>query len=143
MKEQPEKNKGGRPAVVISEEQLDQIEKLAAFLNTEQMCDYLGIAARTFLAIRDRQPEVSAAYKRGKAKAVASVAKGLLQNALDGDTPSQMFYLKTQAGWREKQQLDVVSSDGSMTPKTELTGDALRKELDKRGLKIEFDGDNE
>jgi len=29
-----------------------------------------------------------------------------------------IFFLKTQAGWRETQVVDNVSSDGSMTPTT-------------------------
>jgi len=46
-------------------------------------------------------------------------------------------------GLKDASEQDHKSSDGTMSPKQELSGDALRKELDKRGLKIEFDGDNE
>ena len=56
--------------------------------------------------IRQRDPEVDARYKRGKAKAIAHVANGLLQKARAGDTTSAIFYLKTQAGWRETTEIE-------------------------------------
>ncbi|PWE30003.1 hypothetical protein DDZ14_16320 [Maritimibacter sp. 55A14] len=64
-------------------------------------------------------------YKRGKAKAIAHVANGLLQKARAGDTTSTIFYLKTQAGWWETVGLDhagqLDTGDGR---------DALAKLLD-------------
>ena len=54
---------------------------------------------------RTRDPDIAERYKRGKAKAIAHVARGLLQRARDGDTVSSIFYLKTQAGWRETDRL--------------------------------------
>ncbi|MDO5058571.1 MAG: hypothetical protein Q4D82_01355 [Neisseria sp.] len=76
----------------------------------------LEISNHTFDAICNRQPEVSASYKKGRAKAVASVAQSLLKQAKNGNVTAQIFYLKTQAGWRETQTVDNISSDGSMTP---------------------------
>lgn len=104
-------------ARVLTEEEMIQVEALAAVLTTEQLADYLGIARRTFYDILERQPDVSAHYKRGKAKAVGNIAKNLVQKAQNGDTASMIFYLKTQAGWRETVQVDNTSSDGSMSPK--------------------------
>ena len=102
---------------VLSDDEMIQVEALAAVLTTEQLADYLGIARRTFYDILERQPDVSAHYKRGKAKAVGNIAKNLVQKAQNGDTASMIFYLKTQAGWRETVQVDNTSSDGSMSPK--------------------------
>lgn len=104
-------------ARVLTEQEMIQVEALAAVLTTEQLADYLGIARRTFYDILERQPDVSAHYKRGKAKAVGNIAKNLVQKAQNGDTASMIFYLKTQAGWRETVQVDNTSSDGSMSPK--------------------------
>jgi hypothetical protein len=87
--------------IVLSDDQVREVETLAALLNQEQIADYFGIARRTFQAIIERDEEVAARYKRGKAKAIAHVANGLLQKARAGDTTSSIFYLKTQAGWRE------------------------------------------
>jgi hypothetical protein len=117
------KNKGGRPARKLDAEQIAQVEALGAVLSIEQIADYFGIAKVTFYAIMDRQPEVSERYKKGKARAISSVANGLLQKAQSGDTASAIFYLKTQAGWKETQHIDQTSSDGSMSPsRIELVG---------------------
>jgi hypothetical protein len=58
----------------------------------------------TFQAIMERDPDIAARYKRGKSKAIAHVAKGLLQKAREGDRTCSIFYLKTQAGWRETER---------------------------------------
>ena len=70
-----------------------------------------------------RDPDIARHYRRGKAKAVAHVANSLLQKARSGDTTSMLFYLKTQAGWRETAALEVMAPDaadlviaGSMGP---------------------------
>ncbi len=107
-------NKGGRPAIVLPDEQVAQVEALGAVLSIEQIADYFGISKTTFYAIMERQPEVSERYKKGKAKAIGSVAQGLLQQARDGNTTAAMFYLKTQAGWRETQQIDHTTNGESL-----------------------------
>lgn len=101
---------GGRPRTELTVMQKAEIEPLAATLNQEQIADYLGIPARTFRSILARDDEVSAAYKRGRAKSVENVGRGLLQRALNGDGPAQMFYLKTQAGWRETNKHEVEAT---------------------------------
>ena len=102
---------------VLSDDEIALVSKLAGVLTYEQLADLFGIAQRTFDNIRDRQPEVNAAYKRGRAEIIGKVAESLVQDALDGDTTSRIFFLKTQAGWRETARLDHTSSDGTMTPK--------------------------
>jgi len=108
----------GRPRKKLDEKQVAEIETLASVLSIEQIADYFGMSKVTFYEIMERQPEVSERYKRGKAKAIGSVAQGLLQKARSGDTTSAIFYLKTQAGWRETNQVDLTSSDGSAGPTT-------------------------
>lgn len=110
----------GRPPKTLTTEQMSQVEALAAYLTQEQIADYFGIGRTTFIAMIDRDPDISEHYKRGKAKAIGSVADGLLQKARNGDTASAIFYLKTQAGWRETNHVDHTSSDGTMTPKAAL-----------------------
>jgi len=120
---------GGTPLTVITDAQLEQIEKLASVLSKQQIADYLGVGRTTFYDIEQRQPEVAEHYNRGKSKAIDSVAQGLLQKAQSGDTQSAIFYLKTQAGWKEKQDINHTSSDGSMSPKennSDLITEALK-----------------
>ena len=97
---------GGPPTRVLSEDEINQVEKLAALLSIEHLADYLGVGKTTFYAIMERQPEVAERYKEGKAKAIAGVSKALLTAALNGDAVRQMFYLKTQAGWKETKVLE-------------------------------------
>jgi len=106
----------GRPPKTLNDEQRAQVEALAAYLSQEQIADYFGIGKTTWFAMMQRDEDISERYKRGKAKAIAVVAQGLLQQARNGDKAAAMFYLKTQAGWRETNQIDHTSSDGTMTP---------------------------
>jgi len=108
----------GRRPKTLTDEQRAQVEALAAYLTQEQIADYFGIGKTTWFAMLDREPEISERYKRGKARAIGAVAQSLIQQARDGDKVAAMFYLKTQAGWRETAQVDHTSSDGSMTPTT-------------------------
>ena len=95
-----------RPIITLTPEQVRETETLAALLSQDQIADYFGIARNTFRAICEREPEVLERYKKGKAKAIAHVANGLLQKARGGDTVSSIFYLKTQAGWRETANIE-------------------------------------
>jgi len=125
---------GGRPPIVLTEEQAIQVEALGAWLNQDQIADWLGITRPTFAAILERQPEVSLRYKKGLANAVAHVAQGVVQRARGGDNLCSLFYLKTKGGWSETVRVDNTSSDGSMSPIATLSGDDLDKELKRRGI---------
>ena len=107
-----EKNKGGRPKIVLTNDQKIEVETLAAVLSTEQIADYFGICRTTFFEILDRDKEVSELYKKGKAKAVGFVAQNLIQKARSGDLGAQIFYLKTQAGWKETQRIEGAGDTG-------------------------------
>ena len=126
-----------RPKVELTSAQASQVEALAAYLSKEQIADYLGISRPTFDAILERDDNVSLHYKKGKAKAIANVAQGLVKQAIEGNMTAAIFYLKTQAGWRETQVIDNKSSDGSMSPaKTpkEMTKEELETELRAIGV---------
>ncbi|AKI27360.1 hypothetical protein [Moraxella phage Mcat8] len=96
-----------RPKITLDDKQIAQVEALASVLTLEQIADYFGITRPTFNAICERQPEVFLQYKKGKTKAIANVAQNLIRQAQDGNTTAIIFFLKTQAGWREKNELDV------------------------------------
>lgn len=96
------KNKGGRPRTELTDEQIEQVEQLASLLNQEQLCWFLGIPSRTFREICKRDERVSAAYKKGQAKVIGNVAQSLIRRAMQGNVTAQIFFLKTQAGWREE-----------------------------------------
>lgn len=106
----------GRPMIELTDDQIREVETLAAVLSTDDIADYFGVGRTTFYALMDRNPDISERYKRGRAKAKASISGGLIKKARAGDTTSQIFYLKTQCGWRETQHIDHSSTDGSMKP---------------------------
>jgi len=116
----------GRKCKTLSDEQRAEVGTLAAVLTQEQMADYFGISANTFVAMMEREPDISEAYKRGKAKAIGAVASGLLARARAGDTASAIFYLKTQAGWREVSRTEVGGIDG---------GDIIIQQIDRKIIK--------
>jgi len=56
-----------------------------------------------------------------KAKANATIGGALFNRAKSGDTSAMIFWMKTQAGWREKTDINHTSEDGSMTPQPSIT----------------------
>jgi hypothetical protein len=92
--------------LTLTDEQKAEVETLAAVLTAEQVADYFGIGRRTFYSMMQRDDEIAARYKRGKAKAIGVIAQGLINKARAGDTTSMIFFLKTQAGWRETAQIE-------------------------------------
>ena len=107
---------GGRPPKTLDDDQRAQLEALAGLLTQDQIADYFGMSRPTLAAIMQRDEDVSLRYKRGKAKRIAKVASKAFEAAVNGTTADRAFYLKTQAGWRETNNIDHTSSDGSMTP---------------------------
>ena len=103
----------GQPKKTLSDAHRAEVETLAAVLSVEQMSAYFGICSNTFTAMCERDPTILEAYKRGKAKAIENVAQGLVQKALAGDTTSAIFFLKTQARWRETERHEITGADGA------------------------------
>ena len=101
-----------KKSIILNDAQIAQVEALASYLTIEDIANYLGIGETTFYEIKNRQPSVSEAYKRGVAKARAFVGSRLMGYIKEQEnTPIKLnaiiFYLKTQAGWSEKSQIDV------------------------------------
>jgi hypothetical protein len=74
----------------------------------------LGIDPKTLRKYYREELDVS------KAKANATIGGALFNKAKGGDTTAMIFWMKTQAGWREKSDVNHVSDDGTMTPKPTL-----------------------
>jgi hypothetical protein len=113
---------GGKPPVVFDDKQMIELQALSAVLNKSQVADYFGITEKTLREIERRQPEVSTAYKKGKVKQIASMGSNLVQLAKAGNVSANIFYLKTQGGWKEEQQepleippLNIVLSNATDT----------------------------
>lgn len=88
----------GRPVREFSESDRKEIEKLAGYgLTHDQIAIFKGCSRDTLTK------HCSIELERGKVKAIAEVTGYLFGNIKAGDQASIFFYLKTQAGWREKQ----------------------------------------
>ena len=115
-----EKNLGGRPEIVLTDEQIAQVEALAAFGHSQKrICGYLSkdknntkIADRTFRDLKKRDPKVAAAYGEGRIEAENRAISRLWEHIESDDNAAvslnaTKFYLKTQAGWRETQVVET------------------------------------
>jgi hypothetical protein len=90
--------------IELTDEQKQDVGKLAPYLTVDQMADYLGIARRTFFDILDRDEELSALYKKAKTKMLAKASSTLISIATNSEEPNVtalIFLLKTQGGWKE------------------------------------------
>ena len=110
---------------------LKQVESLAANgLTDEQIASALGIS-RTTLANRKRENEQFVqAIKRGKAKGIALVTNKLMESIKGGNMTGMIFFLKTQAGWKET----------NVQEHTGANGEAIQQAIT---IKVEFDDDSE
>lgn len=102
----------GQLARIVTEAEKAEVETLAAVLSSEQIADYLGMARRTFYDAMERDDDLAARYKRGRARAVGAVAQSLITKARGGNITAMIFYLKTQGGWRETDRLELSSHGG-------------------------------
>ena len=94
---------GGKPPIVFNDEQVIEVKALAAVLTKGQIADYFDITEKTLRAIEARQPEVSTAYKKGRANQIYTMGANLVTLATQGNVAANIFYLKTQGGWKEDQ----------------------------------------
>jgi len=103
---------GGRPMVVFDKQKISEVERLSAMLTVEQMGDYFGLGQTTMFEIFKRQPEVSVAYRRGRAKIIGVLSQNCIQRAQNGCFQSLSLYMRTQAGWTDKLELAHSGSVG-------------------------------
>ncbi len=129
-----------RLMLTFTDAQKAEVETLAAVLTAEQVADYFGIGRRTFYSMMQRDGEIAARYKRGKAKAIGVIAQGLINKARSGDTTSMIFFLKTQAGWRETMQVAAAKADPESLDLSVLSDETLQAMLDVLGRTAEAEG---
>ena len=133
--------KGGRPVKVLTETDVTKLEALACVLTKSQVADYFGMTEKTLRAIEGRQPEVSTAYSKGKAMAIADVASSLYEQAKSGNIQAAKFYLKTQAGWREDAPVELSQPDDDRTWKIQIMQAKEDGTTEPTGRVIELESD--
>jgi transcriptional regulator with XRE-family HTH domain len=92
---------------------LKQVESLAANgLTQEQIAAALGISESTLHQRKRDSADFAAAIKRGKAKGIALVTNKLMESIKAGNMTGMIFFLKTQAGWKETNLHEVTGANG-------------------------------
>lgn len=93
---------------------LKQVESLAANgLTHEQIAAALGISESTLTKRKRESADFTAAIKRGKAKGIALVTNKLMESIKGGNMTGMIFFLKTQAGWKETNVQEHTGKDGT------------------------------
>ncbi len=97
-----------KPPRVLTADEIEQAGKLTGLgMTTVDIANYFGFSKRTFDNIMERQPEFKCAVEKGRVAANATVAGSLFKNATKhNNVAAQIFWMKTRAGWREKDRRD-------------------------------------
>ena len=77
-----------------------------------------------------------------KAKANATIGGALFNQAKSGDTSAMIFWMKTQAGWRERKDINHTSDDASMSPKPGIDTSKLSTEALAEIMELRDDQDS-
>ena len=118
-----QKSKGGRKPHAPTAQQRAEVAALASFgIPQVEIAKYIGVDKKTLnVYYRD---EIEHSMITLKTRALNFLARGATGMALKDDVGAtysdcarqNMFYLKTQMGFRETDNLNHTSEDGSMTP---------------------------
>lgn len=88
------------------------------------LAGHIGVARSTVFKWADEHPEFSDALKTGQASAALWWEKTLRQVAItgEGNASAAIFGVKNRSSeeWKDKQEHDLTSSDGSMSPPTRI-----------------------
>ena len=97
----------GRPPYEKTNEDTKLVEALAiAGVTQNLIAQILKISEPTLRKNYRSQLDTS------KARANAIISQALFKRAKDGNVLAQIFWLKTQAGWREKNYHEITGKDG-------------------------------
>lgn len=101
------KNKNGRPPFVVTEDNTRMVEQMSGMgVPQEQIASIVGCSVDTLFKYFEEQ------MKLGKGKANFKVAQTLYQQAVKGNVPAAIFWLKTQAKFKETDKLEITGADG-------------------------------
>ena len=102
-----EQQSAGRPEYKKTEEDAKNVEALTiAGVPQKLICEILKISEPTLRKHYRSELDTS------KAKANAVISQALFKQARDGNIAAQIFWLKTQAGWRETNYHELTGKDG-------------------------------
>ena len=100
-------NEVGRPPYIKKEDDAKLVEALAiAGVTQTLIAQIVKISEPTLRKNFRTQLDTS------KARANAVISQALFKKAKDGNVVAQIFWLKTQAGWKEKNYHELTGKDG-------------------------------
>lgn len=94
----------GRPARTLDDAALERIKKMRSCGLTVEEC-----AAIEKMCVNTLKKLAAEELEEGKASGIALVANHLMTAIRQGNVAAMMFFLKTQAGWREVQRIESVA----------------------------------
>ena len=97
-----------RPTVHPTAEQRKRVAMYSGLGLTQEQIGYLIGRSVDWLTKHCREE-----LDKGKAEVIAKVAGALIRNAMAGRTADAIFFLKTQAGWRETVHNEQSGSNGA------------------------------
>jgi len=102
-----ENNEVGRPPYIKKEDDAKLVEALT-----------IAGVTQTLIAkiVKISEPTLRKNFRKeldtSKARANAVISQALFKKAKDGNVVAQIFWLKTQAGWKEKNYHELTGKDG-------------------------------
>jgi hypothetical protein len=97
-----EPNDNGGERAVATAEGTALVERMSANAHSvDTIAQALGVGRRTFLEMRDRQPELREAYVSGRGFLATELASLLLKKARGGNLAAAIFLTKAMCGFRE------------------------------------------
>ena len=106
--EQKTPKKRGRKALILTQDQINQVEYLAGLnMGVMDICRSLGISWSAFDKNRKKKQEINDALERGKAKGLQRATSKLMEKIEDGEFQAIQFYLKSadREKWAERQEV--------------------------------------
>jgi hypothetical protein len=101
-----------RPERKFTNEEIDELEKLAPSLTHEQLATYFGMDDNTLRAIMRRDKEVFQVYNRSLTRAGILMIDKLYDKGMEGDYQSMKLWLSQRMGWTEKSKQEITGADG-------------------------------
>ncbi|HLV84217.1 MAG TPA: hypothetical protein VKY62_10615 [Devosia sp.] len=110
-------------------------EPTKATRDTVQMHALVGTPQEVIADVLNIDPKTLRKHYRAeldlaKARANATIGGALFNKAKSGDTAAMIFWMKTQAGWKETSINDHTSSDGSMNAPARIIIEGVRPNAD-------------
>lgn len=111
------KRKVGRPPYLVTEDTRNRVYSLSI----------VGTRYEDIALVLDISPDTLTKYykgelEKGRIEANAAVAGTLYEKAKQGDTSSMIFWLKTRAGWSEKNVTELTGEGGAPINIKVITG---------------------